>query len=482
MVLFKLADRLLGLASTVLLARLLVPADFGIVAMATSIIALIEVAAAFSFDVALIQRAHPTREHYDTAWTMNVLLGAACGALMAALAYPSALFYNEPRLTGVVLVLAAAWFVQNVENIGVVDFRREMNFAKEFRFLATKRATTFVLTIALALALRNYWALVASTLFGRLAGVAVSFYLSAYRPRWSLSARRDLLSFSKWLPVTSALSFVQARLSHFFIGRLKGPTDLGVYTIAAEFASLAATEIVAPINRAVLPGFARMLGDRTQMRRGFLDVTAAIAALAFPAGAGIAVVAEPLVLVVLGPKWSGAIPIIEILAWGSCVTAVASHNYSAYLALGRTEMTAMVGALRAVLLVPLLVLLPGRLGLPGFAWAEVSSMATAYLLSCALLFRLIGLNPVHYLARLWRPAAATAGMAVLVGAALRLAPVAIAAPWLQLAAGIATGVLTYAALSFALWFASGRPHGIETLLLDRARRFLLPLGGAGEPH
>ena len=93
MVLMKLLERSLGIVSTLVLARLLVPADFGLVAMAMSVVALIELASAFSLDVLLIQRSNPTRDHYDTAWTFNLLMGVGCGLAIALLAHPAAVFY-----------------------------------------------------------------------------------------------------------------------------------------------------------------------------------------------------------------------------------------------------------------------------------------------------------------------------------------------------------------------------------------------------
>src|SRR5215510_14071866 len=108
MVSFKLLDRALGLLSTLILARLLVPADFGLVAMATSIIAALALLGAFSFDVSLIQNPDTQRRHFDTAWTFNVFFGLFCGVLLALLAYPAAAFYREPRLESVMYVLALA--------------------------------------------------------------------------------------------------------------------------------------------------------------------------------------------------------------------------------------------------------------------------------------------------------------------------------------------------------------------------------------
>jgi O-antigen/teichoic acid export membrane protein len=95
MLLARVAERGLGLVSLLILARVLVPADFGLVAMAMSVIVFVELASTFGFDLALIQREHLTREHYDTAWTLQIAFGLLCAALIAALAYPSAWFYDD---------------------------------------------------------------------------------------------------------------------------------------------------------------------------------------------------------------------------------------------------------------------------------------------------------------------------------------------------------------------------------------------------
>ncbi|MET1084749.1 MAG: oligosaccharide flippase family protein, partial [Burkholderiales bacterium] len=123
MLLLRLFERCLGFLSVLVLARILVPADFGLIAMAMSVIAFVELGGAFGFELALIQREHPTREHYDTAWTLQLAFGSACAMVTAALAYPTAVFYAEPRVQPIMLVLAATWIIQSFENIGTVEFR-----------------------------------------------------------------------------------------------------------------------------------------------------------------------------------------------------------------------------------------------------------------------------------------------------------------------------------------------------------------------
>lgn len=192
MLLFKVAERAMSVIGIVILARLLLPEDFGLVAMATSVIALLEVLGTFSFDLAIIQRKEPTREHYDTAWTMNVLAATGGAVATALVAWPAAQFYSEPRLVGVMHVLALCWALQGLENIGTVNFRREMNFSREFHFLFAKKLWSFVVTVVLAWAFRNYWALLIGTLSSRVFGVALSYFMHPYRPRPSLARRREL--------------------------------------------------------------------------------------------------------------------------------------------------------------------------------------------------------------------------------------------------------------------------------------------------
>lgn len=156
MVGFKLLDRSLGLISTLILARVLVPQDFGVVAMAMSFVALLELATAFGFDVALIQKQTRDRNHWDTAWTFNVLLGLSVAVAMVSGAPYVADFYRQDALEHVIRALAIGSMVQGFENIGVVAFRTEMRFDREFRFLISKKLVAFAVTIPAALILDSY--------------------------------------------------------------------------------------------------------------------------------------------------------------------------------------------------------------------------------------------------------------------------------------------------------------------------------------
>lgn len=468
MLLFKLAERSLGMVSVLLLARLLVPADFGLVAMAMSVIALVELAGAFSFELALIQKDNPTRADYDTTWTLQVLFGTATALIMAALAYPAAVFYVEPRLTLIIFVLAGSTFLQSLENVAIVNFRRAMAFSREFSFLTTKRVAGFVVVVSLAVWSQSYWALIAGSVATRLTGVVLSYWMQPYRPRFALTARRDLFSFSSWLFLNSLASFGATRLSHFVVGRLHGPAALGLYTVGSEIAFLPSTELIAPINRAAFPGYARLVGDLPALRQSYFDVIGMIELVALPSSFGIAMIAGPLVQTLLGDKWAEAAVFVQVLAFTGTIHALISNNHVVWLALGKTRTGLFVMAPYFLALVPLMAVLSSKFGVLGIAYAELGASSLGLLVSYFLLFRVLQVSVRRWLAGLWRPVLAATVMAG--GVATLLARMASgphpASAHLQFAVAIPAGVVLYTGALALLWLLAGSPRGAESWLLE----------------
>jgi lipopolysaccharide exporter len=417
---------------------------------------------------------------------MNILAGLGGGLVTAAAAWPAADFYNEPRLVYVMLVLAGAWCIQGFENIGTVNFRREMNFSMEFRFMFAKKLGGFLVTLALAFTFRTYWALILGTLFSRAFGVALSYALQPFRPRLSLVARRDLMSFSGWIMANGLLYFLTTRLSHLVIGRLNGASGLGLFTVASEIANVPSTELVAPINRALFPAFARMAEGTGGLKRGLLGALSVMTLLALPACVGLAAVAEPLVYVLLGNKWTGAAPVVAILAFAGIVPMLTSPNYIAYLALARTQIPVYIGLWQAASLIGFLFVLGGN-GAIGVAQAQLISSIIVMIPSVWYMHTLLEVHTGELWRALWRPMFASAVMWVVVTAAAEplVAQVGATAYVAQLAVLVPLGFVTYVLLAVVLWLLAGRPTGAETYVLDIARRAsarLLPPAAPATPR
>lgn len=472
MVLFKLLERGLGLVSTLILARLLLPKDFGIVAMGMSLVALLEVFSAFGMDTALIQRQDTTHEHFNSAWTLNLLAGCTVGVLLATLALPMSYFYREPRLTAVMLMFALSAAVQGLENVGVVQFRKQLRFDREFRYLLTKKVISFACTVPLAFWLRSYWALVLGTFAGRLGSVVYSFVAQPFRPRLSLRAAPEMLHFSKWLMVQNMLAFLKERSAAFFIGRLAGPASLGGFTLSAEIASLPGTELIAPINRALLPAYAKLTEDPPALRAEFLSSMSGIALLGVPAVAGVALTAPFIVPLALGPRWAAAGPLLEVLAFYGISQVLESNAYSAFLAIGKPSVFFRITGLQVLVLLACLLPLTPTYGAMGAAWAYVISSVATLPVNFYYIVRFMQLRAWDFLAAIWRPVLSSAvmyGAGRLWGPRLPSAAATSADAALPFALCVLFGAAVYAATDALLWLASGRPRGAETWMLRQLR-------------
>jgi O-antigen/teichoic acid export membrane protein len=469
MVLLRIGVRIIGLISTLILVRLLEPSDFGIVAMAMSIFAVIELLTAFSFDVAIIQNQEAGDDEYNAAWTLNVLLGVFAATVLLLLAYPAAGFYDEPRLAAVISVLALSAIFQGAENIGLVEFRKFLTFHKEFIFQFAVKIAAFVTTVSLALLYRTYWALVAGIVVSKAAGAVLSYFVHPYRPHFSLKAVSSIFDFSKWLFINNIIFFCRYRAPDFIVGKISGTTGLGLFSVAYEISNLPTTELIAPINRALLPGFSQMTTASDRMSRGLAKAAATLALVSIPAGIGIAATADLLVPVLLGSKWMAAVPLIEILALFGAIGAVQSPIGTALIALGKPNVVALLSLSSIVVMLPLAIFLTGAEGPVGMAKALLGSSALFLPLTYGIAARYVGLTISDIISIFFRPAVAALAMyfgvksftsAVMAGADT------IGDQSIVLGAAVVLGATIYSAIVTIVWLIGGRPDGAERYVLD----------------
>ena len=470
----RLGVQLLGLASTMILARLLTPEDFGLIALAMSVVALLDTLSHFGFEVPLIQKQDATRDDFDTAWTMNILVGALIAATIVLVSPLAARFYSEPRIVPILQWIALSHFVFSFQNIGIVLFRKELNFRRDFALQIAQKAATLAVSIPLVFALRSYWALVASMVAGRFISVVISYGFLPYRPRLCLRSWRELFGFSKWLQVNGTLSYVRDRGYVLIVGRMLDAPSVGLFSMADEIASLPSSTLVAPLNRAVFPGFARISNQTSRLRDSYRSMLGLVALLAVPAAVGIAAVAPLAVPVMLGPNWQAAVPLLSLLALAGATRTLTASTVSIQYATGQPQLQTYTTGLQALTLVPMVVAGVMKMGVVGAAWA--------YLLHSLLVFMpisywfLLRRTPIQFSdvwQPLWRPLAAATVMFVAirpVAAAWAVPGTLEALPRLILMVGL--GVLAYAAGIMLLWWASGLPDGPERTVVRRGRRLV----------
>jgi len=470
MVAARWATRLIGLVSTVILARLLAPEDFGIVAIALIAVGLLETVGYAGVDLALMRPGANSREHFDTAWTIQIIQGLLIAVLLVVVAPWVGQLFSEPRTVGVVQVIALRPLISGFENIGVVAFRKELDFAKDFRFTVYTKLANFAIVVGSAFYLENYWALTIGMTSGSVIAVILSYLMHPYRPRLSLVHVREMWGFSQWLIISRVGSFLNRKTDEVVVGRLLGTSVMGGYHVANELATMPSSELVMPLRRALFPTLSKVAGARDEIEKLFCLSLAAIAALCFSVGFGLMAVAPEFVPLVLGDKWLGAVDAMRWLAlYGAFSSLILTLEMPLWV-MGRTRLSAAQTWLELALLVPVAFLAAHLKGMEGVAMARVAvSIAVLpvmlHFVSSSCMIRIGRLYGA-----LWRPC--LAGLAMY-GILAVFAPLVDAPVALLLLLKVLAGVVIFASVLVVLWLVSGRQAGIE----EQALRTIVSLVG-----
>ena len=478
-IVWRTLSRVLGIGSTLALVRLLAPTDFGLVALALSVTQAVEVLSLMGVQEALVRLAEPTRDIYDTAFTLNLLRAAANAMVIAIVAWPIASFFGEPRLVPIILVTAGSIFLGGLENIGIIEFRRQLSFDREIVIRIMPRLIAIATTIAIAALYRTYWALVVGSLVNRVTGVIMTYVFHPHRPRLTLVAHRELLGFSLWVWIVSLVGMLRDRIEVFLVGRLFNLTSVGVFSVALEIATLPVSEILQPLSHVLFSTFSRASHDADELRRLFLRFYGLAAATTVPVGIGLALLADPIVHVLLGPAWLNAIPMIQAISALGAVTSFGLICRSVLEARG--QMRAIFNVNVATTAIRLVA------GLALVEWIGPLGAAFGYAIGAffdqALLFHYTRQRLSVPLARLagclWRPVLASAAMVTAVIAiGLHLTPPDSNLPTIvvRMLAGVILGASVYMFILWTAWRISGKPDGAETDMLQALREALAKVG------
>lgn len=453
------AMRLIGVVSTIILARLLTPQDFGIVAVAMILVGLFEMLNLTGQAAAIVRHEAPSREHYDSAWTVSVLIGIAIGISILIAAPFTKYYFHEPRAILVMQCLAVRAVLGGLENIGTVDFSRELRFDRFFLYNVGTKILQFVLTVGLAIVLRNYWALVAGILVGQLSRTILSYVMSPFRPRLSFARTGEIWSFSIWTFARSVAGYLQTQVDNIAIGGIAGSAVMGRYTVAKDIAASPTQEIMNPMVAALFPVMSKCRTNPEELHWLYRRMLGWSAIICLATGVGVAMVADDMVRVVLGPKWVDATPLVIWMALNASTAALLSGTGTLLDVLGKPGLSAQIQWSRFVIFSAIIFVV---------AWLTHSVMAvveTRLVVSALFIPSVIWAVrkatdvPVSdYVAAMWRPVVAAAGMAAVIWAVHDMMPVW---PAVRLAVDVAVGALSYIGILLALWELSGRPRAAE---------------------
>ncbi|EJN57839.1 lipopolysaccharide biosynthesis protein [Halogranum rubrum] len=322
------------------LTWLLTQAEFGLVGFALLTLAALRRISKLGIEEALIEHRDDDVDAYlDTAWTLRTLRGVGIGTVAFLAAPFIADFFGNPRAEPLIQAMAVLPLLKGLENPGVIYFRKNLAFHREFVYRVGKAATIAVVTVAVAFVYRSAWAFVIGDIVGALAALAISYAIHDYRPRPSFDREQfdELFGYGKWITASGLLVYLINEGDDAFVGWLLGASALGVYQFSYRFSNAPATEITHVVSSVAFPAYSKLQDDVERLRSAFYQALTLTTVLSFPTAVGIVVVAPTFVATFLPPAWEEAAQVMQILALWGLLRSLGATTGPLFQAVGRPD-------------------------------------------------------------------------------------------------------------------------------------------------
>jgi O-antigen/teichoic acid export membrane protein len=467
MVVARLISRFIDLLIMLVLARLLSPSDFGLVAIAMIVVLVTEAALELPLSQALVRLPIIQPSYYDTAFTLSLLRGTLLCIIICACAVPFAQFYKHPGLAPLICGLSVAPAARGLGNPRMAQFAKDLNFKYEFFFELAGKSSAFILGTTTAFLTHSYWSIAICTITAPLVTTLLSYCVKPFRPRLTLSDWRVFVDFLGWISLSQVIMAINWQSDQLLLGKLMSPTQLGLFSNANNVSSIPSLAIFSPIQRPLLSAFAMVRHEPERLKRVYQDASTAIVAVGLPLMAWESMQAGPLVRLLLGDKWLGAIFMLHWLAisllpifFGIAITPLS-------MAMDQTKELAWRNFVQFSVKLPCVIAGALLFGFAGVVAARLVSETAGAIYCMMIARRLVDITVTSQFLNCWRCIASTCVMTGVLNLCTHLPTFGNSSLMLILTL-VFTGVISaivYCGTLLLLWLAAGKPSGVEATAL-----------------
>ncbi len=332
-------SRVVSFLRTIILARLLVPEDFGLFGTALAAFAALQVFTETGATSLLVQKQEIDDRYWNSGWVISIIRGMILCAFLSLFSGVVADFYSRPALGPILRVLALSFLLEGFNNIALIQLQKHMRFKRKVAIAQIAELCGSLAAITLGIILQSYWALV----FGKLVTSVILLLLSwimvdfVPRLRFDRSLTLEFLNFGKPMFVISVLVYIITSVDDLILGKVLGMTVLGYYTMAYGLASFTTLHVSRTIGQVVFPAYARLQDEPEKLERGFVTVFFYTTLVVAPLSIGLALVAGEFTPVVMSEQWIPMIPALRILCFLGLFRAVGSITGPLILGSGRPD-------------------------------------------------------------------------------------------------------------------------------------------------
>ena len=309
----RVGARLIDLCTLLLLVRLLSPTDFGLIAMAMSVVQIGEAMLELPLAQALIRVPKLTPALLSTALTLGLIRGCAIGMLTLMFAWPASAYFEEPRLVPLICALAVAPICRGIISPAMVTFMREFDFRREAMLDIAGKSAALIFGVTTAALTNSYWALAAGTISAPMAAASLSYFFAPMQPRLTLAGWPQFANMLGWNSVAQFISAVNWQTDKILLGRYIITSAFGRFSISDTLVALPFQALIEPLTRPMLVSFTSSSTAKSSAHT-YLVAMGTITLVIAPIYAMMALYARPIIFVLLGEKWLEAAPILSAIA------------------------------------------------------------------------------------------------------------------------------------------------------------------------
>jgi O-antigen/teichoic acid export membrane protein len=386
----KVGTLTINFLTNLVLARLLMPEDFGAIAMLAIFLAVSNIFIQGGLGAALIQKKNPEHRDYSTVFYWNLVVAVIFYLILYVSAPFIADYYALPLVKPLLRVQSLVLIIQSFSIVQYTQLQKQMNFkALAIRNMAAALAGTL---IAIPLALRGFgpWSLVASAILASIVNVLLLWKMSTWRPTWEFSfdSLKSLFSFGGLMLLSSLAETLYTNLQGLIIGKRFSASDLGYFSQAKKLEEIPVTGLSSIVNDVTFPAFSSLQDDSERLLAGVRKSTKALTFLNFPMMILLMIVAEPLICLLYGSKWEASAPYFQILCISGLIYAVNTLNTNVIKSLGKGKIYFVIQIVKRLIGIGL-ILFGMRFGIFGLLWAVASVAYISFIINALVNKKLI---------------------------------------------------------------------------------------------